>query len=188
MSDAQNYNTYYNPYLSPYRQRKLMKKARKRTFFGWAVGVAVAAAEVQLVFLGNKKGFSELEAAAAVVVVVVAVEEVQLVCLENEKDFSELEAVVVGVAAEEDYSENKKDFSELEAVVEEAVAEDFLEKTKRKTTKNIIDEEDVGEPQHFNELNTKDELLKSFAYYFRHGAAAECNKYYRIVKYVHKDQ
>ncbi|XP_014225330.1 ADP-dependent glucokinase [Trichogramma pretiosum] len=39
---------------------------------------------------------------------------------------------------------------------------------------NILEySEDVGEPQHFNELNTKDELLKSFAYYFRHGAAAE---------------
>ncbi|OAD62563.1 ADP-dependent glucokinase [Eufriesea mexicana] len=33
--------------------------------------------------------------------------------------------------------------------------------------------EQVGRPQHFNEINTELELLKSFAYYFRHGAAAE---------------
>ncbi|XP_044008800.1 ADP-dependent glucokinase [Aphidius gifuensis] len=30
-----------------------------------------------------------------------------------------------------------------------------------------------GQPQHFDEINNHDELLKSFAYYFRHGAAAE---------------
>lgn len=33
--------------------------------------------------------------------------------------------------------------------------------------------EDVGEPQHFDELKNKEDLLKTFAYYFRHGAAAE---------------
>ncbi|KOC62487.1 ADP-dependent glucokinase [Habropoda laboriosa] len=33
--------------------------------------------------------------------------------------------------------------------------------------------ENVGRPQHFDEINTELELLKSFAYYFRHGAAAE---------------
>ncbi|XP_076244041.1 ADP-dependent glucokinase [Calliopsis andreniformis] len=33
--------------------------------------------------------------------------------------------------------------------------------------------EDVGRPEHFDEINTELELLKSFAYYFRHGAAAE---------------
>ena len=31
----------------------------------------------------------------------------------------------------------------------------------------------VGNPQHFDEINTDLELLKSFAYYFHHGAAAE---------------
>lgn len=30
-----------------------------------------------------------------------------------------------------------------------------------------------GQPQHFDEINNYEELLKSFAYYFRHGAAAE---------------
>lgn len=33
--------------------------------------------------------------------------------------------------------------------------------------------EEVGRPQHFDEINTELELLKSFAYYFRHGAATE---------------
>ncbi|XP_071873206.1 ADP-dependent glucokinase [Bombus fervidus] len=33
--------------------------------------------------------------------------------------------------------------------------------------------DEVGQPQHFDEINTELELLKSFAYYFRHGAAAE---------------
>ncbi|XP_076757743.1 ADP-dependent glucokinase [Xylocopa sonorina] len=33
--------------------------------------------------------------------------------------------------------------------------------------------EEIGRPQHFDEINTELELLKSFAYYFRHGAAAE---------------
>ncbi|OXU26069.1 hypothetical protein TSAR_002650 [Trichomalopsis sarcophagae] len=33
--------------------------------------------------------------------------------------------------------------------------------------------EEIGQPQHFDEISTKEELLKSFAYYFRHGAAAE---------------
>lgn len=33
--------------------------------------------------------------------------------------------------------------------------------------------EEVGRPEHFDEINTELELLKSFAYYFRHGAAAE---------------
>ncbi|XP_012258006.2 ADP-dependent glucokinase [Athalia rosae] len=32
---------------------------------------------------------------------------------------------------------------------------------------------DVGDPEHFDEIKSEDELLKSFAYYFRHGAAAE---------------
>lgn len=31
----------------------------------------------------------------------------------------------------------------------------------------------IGLPEHFDEINTEEELLKSFAYYFRHGAAAE---------------
>ncbi|XP_015109746.1 ADP-dependent glucokinase [Diachasma alloeum] len=31
----------------------------------------------------------------------------------------------------------------------------------------------VGEPKHFDEISNEEELLKSFAYYFRHGAAAE---------------
>ncbi|XP_015587961.1 ADP-dependent glucokinase [Cephus cinctus] len=31
----------------------------------------------------------------------------------------------------------------------------------------------VGKPEHFDEIRTDTELLKSFAYYFRHGAAAE---------------
>ncbi|XP_014206884.1 ADP-dependent glucokinase [Copidosoma floridanum] len=33
--------------------------------------------------------------------------------------------------------------------------------------------DEMGQPQHFDEITTKEELLKSFAYYFRHGAAAE---------------
>ncbi|KAG7207703.1 hypothetical protein KM043_009321 [Ampulex compressa] len=33
--------------------------------------------------------------------------------------------------------------------------------------------EHIGRPEHFDEINTELELLKSFAYYFRHGAAAE---------------
>lgn len=32
---------------------------------------------------------------------------------------------------------------------------------------------EIGRPEHFDEINTELELLKSFAYYFRHGAAAE---------------
>lgn len=28
-------------------------------------------------------------------------------------------------------------------------------------------------PAHFNEISNKEELLRSFAYYFKHGAAAE---------------
>ncbi|XP_046750171.1 ADP-dependent glucokinase isoform X2 [Diprion similis] len=32
---------------------------------------------------------------------------------------------------------------------------------------------DIGFPEHFDEITTEEELLKSFAYYFRHGAAAE---------------
>lgn len=32
---------------------------------------------------------------------------------------------------------------------------------------------EIGRPEHFDEINTEMELLKSFAYYFRHGAAAE---------------
>lgn len=31
----------------------------------------------------------------------------------------------------------------------------------------------IQQPQHFDEINNYNELLKSFAYYFRHGAAAE---------------
>ncbi|KAK0163192.1 hypothetical protein PV327_006899 [Microctonus hyperodae] len=31
----------------------------------------------------------------------------------------------------------------------------------------------IGDPSHFDEINNEEELLKSFAYYFRHGAAAE---------------
>lgn len=30
-----------------------------------------------------------------------------------------------------------------------------------------------GEPKHFNEISTKEEFLNNFAYYFKHGAAAE---------------
>ncbi|RVE42796.1 hypothetical protein evm_012553 [Chilo suppressalis] len=30
-----------------------------------------------------------------------------------------------------------------------------------------------GSPEHFNEISNKDEFLKSFAYFFKHGAAAE---------------
>lgn len=30
-----------------------------------------------------------------------------------------------------------------------------------------------GSPEHFNEISNKDEMLKSFAYFFKHGAAAE---------------
>ncbi|XP_078046764.1 ADP-dependent glucokinase [Augochlora pura] len=33
--------------------------------------------------------------------------------------------------------------------------------------------EEVGQPEHFDEIITELELLKSFAYYFRHGAATE---------------
>ena len=33
--------------------------------------------------------------------------------------------------------------------------------------------EEIGQPEHFDEISNKEELLKSFAYYFRHGAAAE---------------
>ncbi|XP_053981529.1 ADP-dependent glucokinase isoform X1 [Hylaeus volcanicus] len=33
--------------------------------------------------------------------------------------------------------------------------------------------EEIEQPEHFDEINTELELLKSFAYYFRHGAAAE---------------
>lgn len=30
-----------------------------------------------------------------------------------------------------------------------------------------------GAPKHYNEISNKDEFLKSFAYFFKHGAAAE---------------
>lgn len=30
-----------------------------------------------------------------------------------------------------------------------------------------------GLPEHFNEIRNKDEFLKSFSYFFKHGAAAE---------------
>ncbi|EZA53561.1 hypothetical protein DMN91_005991 [Ooceraea biroi] len=33
--------------------------------------------------------------------------------------------------------------------------------------------DEIDRPEHFDEINTELELLKSFAYYFRHGAAAE---------------
>lgn len=36
--------------------------------------------------------------------------------------------------------------------------------------------EDVGKPQHFDEISNMEELLKSFAYYFQFGAAAELVK------------
>ncbi|XP_012274458.1 ADP-dependent glucokinase [Orussus abietinus] len=32
---------------------------------------------------------------------------------------------------------------------------------------------DIGNPEHFDEITTREQLLKSFAYYFRYGAAAE---------------
>lgn len=39
---------------------------------------------------------------------------------------------------------------------------------------NLLEYTDqMGEPEHFDEITTKEELLKSFANYFRHGAAAE---------------
>lgn len=31
----------------------------------------------------------------------------------------------------------------------------------------------IGEPEHFENINSRDELYKSFAYYFKHGAASE---------------
>lgn len=34
-------------------------------------------------------------------------------------------------------------------------------------------DESIGAPEHFDDVNSIDELKKSFAYYFRHGAAAE---------------
>jgi ADP-dependent glucokinase len=37
--------------------------------------------------------------------------------------------------------------------------------------------DNMGLPQHFDEISTKEELFKSFAYYFRHGAAAELVKF-----------
>lgn len=37
----------------------------------------------------------------------------------------------------------------------------------------LIYTDEVGKPEHFNKINTELELLKSFAYFFRHGAAAE---------------
>lgn len=30
-----------------------------------------------------------------------------------------------------------------------------------------------GSPEHFNEISTREQFLKSFAYFFKHGAAAE---------------
>lgn len=30
-----------------------------------------------------------------------------------------------------------------------------------------------GDPEHFNEISTREEFIKSFAYFFKHGAAAE---------------
>lgn len=34
----------------------------------------------------------------------------------------------------------------------------------------------IGKPQHFDEISSMEELLKSFAYYFQYGAAAELVK------------
>lgn len=31
----------------------------------------------------------------------------------------------------------------------------------------------AGAPEHFNEISSKEEFLKSFTYFFKHGAAAE---------------
>lgn len=33
--------------------------------------------------------------------------------------------------------------------------------------------EEIGNPKHFDQLNTYEEVLTEFAYYFQHGAAAE---------------
>ncbi|KAJ8720059.1 hypothetical protein PYW07_012102 [Mythimna separata] len=39
---------------------------------------------------------------------------------------------------------------------------------------SLLDYKDLkGSPEHFNEISSKDEFLKSFAYFFKHGAAAE---------------
>lgn len=39
---------------------------------------------------------------------------------------------------------------------------------------SLLDYKDLkGSPEHFNEISSKEEFLKSFAYFFKHGAAAE---------------
>lgn len=39
---------------------------------------------------------------------------------------------------------------------------------------SLLDYKDLkGNPEHFNEISSKEEFLKSFAYFFKHGAAAE---------------
>lgn len=39
---------------------------------------------------------------------------------------------------------------------------------------SLLDQNELKEPpQHFNEISNKEEFLKSFAYFFKHGAAAE---------------
>lgn len=38
----------------------------------------------------------------------------------------------------------------------------------------LLNPEDLkGGPEHFNEISSKEEFLKSFTYFFQHGAAAE---------------
>jgi ADP-dependent glucokinase len=38
----------------------------------------------------------------------------------------------------------------------------------------LLDFNDLkGNPEHFNEISNKEEFLKSFTYFFKHGAAAE---------------
>lgn len=39
---------------------------------------------------------------------------------------------------------------------------------------SLINHKDLkGKPEHFNEITSKEEFIKSFAYFFKHGAAAE---------------
>lgn len=39
---------------------------------------------------------------------------------------------------------------------------------------SLLNYEDlVGKPEHFNEITSKQEFVKSFTYFFKHGAAAE---------------
>jgi ADP-dependent glucokinase len=40
--------------------------------------------------------------------------------------------------------------------------------------KELLKYDDIAEsPEHFNEISSAEELLKTYAYFFRHGAAAE---------------